>query len=156
MNPIFNVNVSKKTNNHMFYNRGSKLGYKINEIQGATILLDWDETYTFNINSLGHPFYFTTSEIGNNNFIGNVMINSNQITDMGVIEITPHNDFFEKPDYYQCGIHPYMGGKVVWVNQDMREEENNTFDKFEDILNNINDEGDKNKIVNVLRSGIYH
>src|SRR6056297_1331001 len=110
---MFNVTVVRKTSEHIFYNKGSKLGYLINTQQAPTIYLKAYQTYTFNINTAGHPFYFTTSETGAQDATGNVLNQTSKIITKGSITINPSEDFNNVPLYYQCTIHPNMGGRVV-------------------------------------------
>jgi hypothetical protein len=112
MSSSFNVTVSPKTPEHPFYNQGSNLGYVINGTQGSTLNLKPNQQYIFNVNTPGHPFYFTTSEFGGATFPGRIP--NTPSTEQGTIILDTTN--LPPEFYYQCGIHPYMGGKIVLTN----------------------------------------
>lgn len=106
-----NVSVGPKSRNHPFYGRGSPLGFSINGIVGQTLNLQKGASYTFNINTPGHPFYFTTSSVGGNGTEGTLMGTVAPMTVGTLIFTVPLN----APDqfYYQCATHPYMGTYVT-------------------------------------------
>lgn len=106
---IINISVGPKRQNHPFYGKGSKYGYYINDVPGADLNLTIGQTYTFNINSQGHPFYFTTSESGGSD--DNDSLNLFPQTDIGQVTFTVPQGLPSK-FYYQCHIHTYMGGVV--------------------------------------------
>ncbi len=111
----FRVIVKDKTPNHPFFNQGSKFGYVIDGVGGPTLNLERGKTYTFTINAKGHPFYLTTDDTGGRGFPGSLMGKGGpgaKPTDQGVITYTVPSDF---PDnaFYQCGVHPKMGGYIT-------------------------------------------
>lgn len=113
----FNITVGPKPLQHSFYNKGSKYCYYIDEVPGQLLDLIPDTEYIFNINTPGHPFYFTTSESGLQPGSSERSIGGSE--DDNILEGFPPTDkgsvyFVMKksyPDkfYYQCKIHSYMG-----------------------------------------------
>ena len=71
------------------------------------------KTYTFSVNTPGHPFYFSTSAVGNNNATENIGVAGTPIENGTFTFRVPKN--LPQPLYYQCAIHEYMGGKVVLI-----------------------------------------
>ena len=106
----YNITVGSKPSSHPFYNRGSKYCYYIDGIAGKEVELVPGNKYIFNINAPGHPFYFTTSEIGGSE--DNNILEGFPPTDQGSVEFTVTNSYPDK-FYYQCKIHSYMGGVSV-------------------------------------------
>ena len=109
---MYTVTVQPKTEDHPFYGQGSKKGYVINGKQGPTLLLKLGETYQFNINTPGHPFYFTTSDTGALNSKDSGALS--EPTESGTLNFTIHDDF-PSEFYYQCDYHLKMGGMVQTI-----------------------------------------
>lgn len=100
------VTIGPKPSNHPFYNRGSKHCYYIDGIPGKKLELASGTTYTFVIESPGHPFYFTNSDSGGSE--DNDILEGFPPTDRGtVVFIMPAS--YPTNFYYQCKIHAYMG-----------------------------------------------
>ncbi len=108
--PIINVTVVRKDQTHPFYNQGSEFGYAINGKQGATLVLKSGQSYTFNINAPDHPFYLSTSKVGDNNAASNIGVPGTPL-EMGTFTWTPNSET-PQPLWYQCATHEYMGGRV--------------------------------------------
>ena len=113
------VTVGPKSKNRIFFNQGSKFGYIIDGVPGKELHVLRGATYQFKIDSIGHPFYFTTDPSGGGgdypkSLMGHLGGSTQKVepTDKGSIIFTFHTDL-PKQFYYQCGIHPKMGGKVV-------------------------------------------
>lgn len=112
---VFNVTVGPKSKDHPFFGQGSSQGFIINGKSGAPLYLKRGKSYTFNINTPGHPFYFTTSETGGSGEPhGN--LNGNPVM-KGKMTLTVNNNLTSK-FYYQCMLHPKMGGYVYIQNYD--------------------------------------
>lgn len=115
---MFTVTVGLKPNDHPFYEKGSKYCFYINNTPAYQLNLIPGTNYTFNINTPGHPFYFTTSEIGGSedkNILGQGGFNpSDQFppTDKGIVKFIMSGEY-PQSFYYQCKIHPYMGGVAI-------------------------------------------
>ena len=117
----FKVTVSPKSSQHPFFKSGYNLCYSINNDPSATLYLVRGSTYTFDIESIGYPFYFTTSEQGGPGFPGSVLNNTKNIysrpTDYGKLIFTITSNLPEV-FYYGCGVYSYMGGKVIITDTD--------------------------------------
>lgn len=105
----FYVTVGPKSRRHPFYGQGSELGYEINGVSGAPLYLKKGKTYTFHIDAAGHPFYFTTSDTGGTgqptgNLNGSPVMRGTLIFHVG--------NNLPSRFYYQCMLHPKMGGYV--------------------------------------------
>lgn len=103
----FVVVVVTKTNAHPLFNQGHPFGYRINNVEGREITLKRGTTYTFSVNTPGHPFYISTSEVGASAGEYTAGVTNGRITS-GTLVFTPDGN---TPDllYYQCFIHPSMG-----------------------------------------------
>lgn len=107
----FNVTVVQKTRNHPFFGQGSPFGFAINGSEGMKLSLIRGQTYTFNVNAPGHGFYFTTSDTGGQGAPGSLLASNQQPVDQGQLVFTVRPDL-PNNFFYQCDIHPKMGGPV--------------------------------------------
>ena len=105
----FNITVGLKPESHIFFGKGSKYCFYINGVPGARLELVTGQTYTFNINATGHPFYFTNSEIGGSD--DNGPLGGFTATDNGQVTYTVSS--LPSNFYYQCKIHAYMGAPSI-------------------------------------------
>jgi hypothetical protein len=84
--------------------------YVINGSSNPTLGLNEGETYTFNINAVGHPFWIkTTSSTGTGNSYNSGVTNNG--TDNGTITfVVP----YDAPStlYYNCQFHSAMAGTI--------------------------------------------
>lgn len=89
----------------------SKLVYWINGWERPRLNLTRGRKYQLNVVTVGHPFYFTTDPQGGNGNKDN--ITQVQPSDYYVSTYTMSGT----PDhfYYQCALHPGMGGEVIIV-----------------------------------------
>lgn len=112
----YNVGVGEKTEEHPWFNEGSRLGYVVNGVEGGTIVAEKGSTITVEVTAPGHPFYFTTDSTGGRELPGSLM-REIKPTDNGTITfpLTDVPDSF----YYQCGHHQKMGGNVVLSNREL-------------------------------------
>ena len=90
--------------------------YKINEysIPNPTLTLVEGETYTFNIQALGHPFWIkTVSSTGTENAYNNGVTN-NGIANGTITFTVP----YDAPStlYYNCQFHSSMAGEINIIN----------------------------------------
>lgn len=101
------VTVGPKPADHPFYGRGSKHCFYLNGAPGLDLELVVGTQYTFDINTPGHPFYFTSSESGG--FEDKQVLGNFAPSDKGTVTFLVPDSL---PDrfYYQCRIHFYMGG----------------------------------------------
>lgn len=109
----FQVTVGPKTRDHPYFGQGSTFGFLINGVSGAPLTLQRGQTYTFNIQTPGHPFYITTSSTGNQGGIGD--IGAFPPTQRGTVKWTIPSDL-EWHLYYQCTVHPNMGSQITLSN----------------------------------------
>lgn len=79
-----------------------------------TLKLTRGKTYTFDINTPGHPFYFTTNNTGGQGNLDSLMGPGEIATDEGTITFKVRDDL-PLSFYYQCQKHPKMGGKVIII-----------------------------------------
>jgi hypothetical protein len=88
--------------------------YEINGASNPTLVVRRGQTYTFNLNTAGHPFYLQTTGGGYqsantyaNGFTGNNRTNGEYRW------VVPQ----DAPDeiFYQCEFHPVMFGKIIVV-----------------------------------------
>lgn len=103
------VTVGPKPTTHPFYGKGSKQCYYINGVAGAPLNLVAEKEYTFIIDTLGHPFYFTTSESGGSE--DNNGLSGFPPTDRGTVKFTIPSSY-PSYFYYNCHVHTYMGASV--------------------------------------------
>ncbi len=111
-NANFYVTAVTKTT-HPYTGLGNPVGYAINGIQGNELTLMRGTTYTFSIDTPGHPFYLTTDPVGGAGAPGEITTGvTGSLTDVGVLTFTPGAS---TPNliYYQCGVHQYMGWKIT-------------------------------------------
>lgn len=106
--------VKHKKESHPGYGRGSKMAFAFNGNEGMTLKLVKSRTYIFDVDSPGHPFYFTTDSKGGNGNKGSLMGENESPTDKGLVKFHVRSDL-PKTFYYQCQRHPGMGGKVEIV-----------------------------------------
>lgn len=105
------VTAATKTT-HPYTGLGNPVGYVINGIQGDELTLVRGTTYTFSIDTPGHPFYLTTDPVGGAGAPGEITTGvTGSLTDVGTLTFTPGAS---TPNliYYQCGVHQYMGWKI--------------------------------------------
>ncbi len=114
----FQVRVAEKTQAHPFFGQGSSFGYVIDGISGGTLELSVGNTYRFDIDTPGHPFYLTTDPVGGAGAPGSLMGGKAPI-DKGIFVFTVPNDF-PSSAYYQCAVHQSMGGRVKLINHFIR------------------------------------
>ena len=86
--------------------------YEIDGSNNPTLQVNRGETYTFNLNVTGHPFYLQTTGGGYDSaslYTGGGWLGNGQVT--GSYDWTVPSD---APDslFYQCGIHSSMGGQI--------------------------------------------
>lgn len=123
---VYNITVARKTTQHPWFGMGNALGYTIvgergyrGYAQGMTITLVRGRTYTFNLNTSGYPFYFTSVEpqiwkarayLGEHTTVVHGSRSENGSVTFTVDAVTPDRL------YYMCGEYPYMGGQINIVN----------------------------------------
>ncbi len=108
------VTVAKKKSGHPYYQDGSGISYVFNNQEGMTLKLVKGKTYIFDVRTPGHPFYFTTDSVGADGDKGSLMGPGETVTDEGITKFKVR-DGLPTNFYYQCQIHPKMGGKVILV-----------------------------------------
>ncbi|GAB4023608.1 hypothetical protein GCM10028808_74450 [Spirosoma migulaei] len=116
--PTMNVTVAAKDVTHPYFGVGFSAGYVINGVQGKELTLVRGVKYSFNVNSPGHPFEFTTSPVGGAANAGVIITAgvTNAGATSGILTFTPSAT---TPDliYYNCNLHGNMGWKVNIIDQ---------------------------------------
>ena len=109
----FNITVMVKTPAHPLYNVGSSIGYVVNGVEGAPITLTRGQTYTFGVDSPGHPFYLSTNKDGGTGFPGEYTTGvTGSRTEFGLLTIITDANT-PSTLYYDCGVHLDMGGTIT-------------------------------------------
>ncbi|AXJ01861.1 Por secretion system C-terminal sorting domain-containing protein [Cyclonatronum proteinivorum] len=107
----FDVTVESVNESHPNFGNTFPVVYVIDGVQGAELTLQRGETYTFNVDASGHPFFLSVQEEfnGYEGEITDGVVNSR--VQNGVLTFTPGDDL---PDviWYQCGFHADMGWKI--------------------------------------------
>jgi hypothetical protein len=88
--------------------------YNLNGTENPSITLQRGQTYTFNINVPGHPFYIMSVQGTNtaNAFTNGVTGNGTQVGTLTfVVPSSAPNTLF-----YDCSIHPGMTGTITITN----------------------------------------
>jgi hypothetical protein len=107
----FTVTVATKTT-HPYTGLGFVDGYVVNGVQGMELSLMRGVTYTFAINTSGHPFYLATDPVGGPGAPGEITAGvTGSQTQVGTLTFMPSAS---TPSliYYQCAMHQYMGFKI--------------------------------------------
>ena len=88
--------------------------YEINGVNNPTLIVRRGQTYTFNLNTAGHPFYLQTTGGGyqSANIYSNGFTGNSQTT--GEHQWVVPQDAPEEI-FYQCEFHPVMFGKIIVV-----------------------------------------
>lgn len=100
--------------NETFEVTQSGLKYYINGVQQDTLTLYEGSTYTFNVNTVGHPFWFSESPDGR---VAGVIQTpyTNGVTgsgtEQGTVTFTIPNNA-PSTLYYYCEVHSNMGGQI--------------------------------------------
>lgn len=107
----FSVTVESVNESHPNFGNTFPVVYAIDGVQGAELTLVRGETYTFNVDAGGHPFFLSVQEEFNG-YEGEItegVVNSR--VQNGVLTFTPGENL---PDviWYQCGFHAGMGWKI--------------------------------------------
>lgn len=91
----------------------TKQVFWINGLQQPRLVLTVGKKYQFNVVACGHPFYFTTDSTGGHGNVGNVspVVPSDYYVFTYTIDKNLPENF-----YYQCSLHPGMGGQVLIIN----------------------------------------
>ena len=88
--------------------------YEINGVNNPTLVVRRGQTYTFNLNTAGHPFYLQTTGGGyqSTNIYADGFTGNNR-TSGEYRWVVPQ----DAPDeiFYQCKFHPVMFGKIIVV-----------------------------------------
>jgi plastocyanin len=109
-----NGTVASGTTSFNVTNNGAS-NFVISGQSNPTLTLQRGQTYTFNISTIGHPFYLTTapgSTSGSNAYTGN---SAPSPSDSETFTFTPDGT---TPNtlYYDCTIHPNMTGTINVTN----------------------------------------
>jgi hypothetical protein len=106
----FNITVERKNEKHNFFGQGSDFGYVVDGDQVQKISLKVGKTYKFKVNTKGHPFYFSTENVGNNCPEGAMDILNTPLVE-GSFSFTP-KESTPQPLYSACCLHPWMGFQI--------------------------------------------
>lgn len=118
----FDVTVEEADESHPDFGNTHPVVYAVDGVQGAELTLVRGETYEFNVNASGHPFFLSVQEEfdGYEGEITDGVENSR--VQEGVLTFTP-GDALPDEIYYQCGFHANMG----WVINLIEPQEEQTF-----------------------------
>jgi hypothetical protein len=113
----FDVSVASVDESHPNFGDTHPVVYAIDGVQGAELTLVRGETYTFNVDASGHPFFLSTLEASNST--------DGEITDgvenspvqQGSLTFTP-GESLPSEIYYQCSFHANMGWKINLVDSE--------------------------------------
>jgi hypothetical protein len=103
----FNVAVAAKTASHPWFNQGFSTGYVVNGVEGAALEMTVGVTYTFMLNTPGHPFILTDSATGGSSASPLAGFSA---ASSGSVQFIPNA---VGSLYYQCTLHSQMGGEVT-------------------------------------------
>ncbi len=111
-NADFNVTAVAKTAGDPYFGVGNAFCFAINGVHEQEITLTRGVTYTFGIDTPGHPFYLTTDPTGGPGAPGEITsgVMGSQ-TQTGTLTFTPGAST-PALIYYQCAVHPDMGWKI--------------------------------------------
>lgn len=109
----FVVTTVTKTAAHPQFGVGHPLGFSIDGVQGQELFLMRGTTYSFTINTGGHPFVISNSIVGGPANLAQVITSgvTNSGAGSGIVTFTPnasHADLI----YYQCNAHANMGWRI--------------------------------------------
>ncbi len=111
----FIVTSGEKTEEHPFYEKGSKMGFAIDGVFGKELVLTRGVQYEFDVDtSVQHDFYFSTRAKGRGGGTVTEGI-SGQFVYKGMIKFTP-NEAVPGRLFYACRNHEFMGGLVHVIN----------------------------------------
>ncbi len=112
-NADFSVSVEEVDESYPNYENAHHVVYTIDGEQGKPLVLHRGKTYTFDVNTPGHPFFLTTEQGGANNYSGEITegVDNSRVQE-GTLTFTVQQDL---PDeiYYECGFHTNMGGVIT-------------------------------------------
>ena len=123
---IFRVTIAKKNKSHPNFNKGSDLGYVINDVQGKSLVLKTGKQYRFIVNCEDHPFYLCINDKGGSDseatsgdcsyvkrdgLPGQLDITGTPITS-GSFNINIYKDM-PRLFYYVGQKEEYMGGSII-------------------------------------------
>ena len=107
------ITVAPKSAGHPYAGVGSNQALVVDTVQGLQVPLVRGTTYRFEVNTPGHPFYFTTDAAGGLGWPGRITNGVlGDLTSDGTVEITP-NGGHPIEFYYQSAADLNMGWKVV-------------------------------------------
>lgn len=109
----FEVSTESVDESYPDFDNAHPVVYTINGVQGKELTLFRGQTYEFNVNAPGHPFFLTTEQGGANNYAGEITDGvENSRAQEGLVTVTVGEDW---PDeiYYECGFHTNMGGVII-------------------------------------------
>ena len=110
------ITVELKDATHPEFGMGDMFGLVANGVQGGELMLQRGVTYTFQVNTPGHPVYFTTDQVGGAGFPARITTGvANDMIEAGVMTFTPDASLMAPVYYYQCGVHDRMGGRVILI-----------------------------------------
>ena len=90
--------------------KSGSIAYRIDGVDNPTLNLTRGQTYTFNVNATGHPFWIKTAPVTGTEGAYNNGVTGNG-TQVGTVTwVVPSN----APDllYYNCQVHASMSGDI--------------------------------------------
>lgn len=110
----FIVTLVEKDSTHPFHGIGDRMGFAVNGVQGAELVVERGKTYFLEVKSNPmHDVYLSGDRLGWGASVVEDGVKGNFVYE-GVIEFTPNE---KTPDvvFYQCQNHKAMGGRVFVV-----------------------------------------
>lgn len=86
------------------------VAYRIDGVDNPTLNLQRGQTYTFNVNAVGHPFYIKTNQSTGTGGAYNVGVTNNG-TQSGTITWTVAGNA-PSTLFYNCSVHESMTGQI--------------------------------------------
>ncbi len=111
---VHRVSVRRKSPSHPWFGLGWPGAYTIDGEEGKLLILLRDQMYLFNVDTPGHPFYFTTSDTGGRGARASSRETTfgDAPTELGRFTLTV-SDPVPSSFFYQCAIHGRMGGRAT-------------------------------------------
>lgn len=112
----FRVTTEDQESEHPYFEEGFPTKFAIDGTQGKKLILEKGEEYLFQMDDVPdfHPFYLSTSAIGNGSGTYSNGVNGNFAHSNQQLTFTPPSD---APDslWYQCNNHDKMGWRMALV-----------------------------------------
>lgn len=115
---VTKIRVAKANSNHIWYGKGSNYKYTFNGMQPTyPIGVLAGKTYIFEIDTPGHPFYFSTNSVGatNNEDMNQRFSPFKEAVEDRTIIVDGFEKYFPQNFYANCNYHSFMGAPIVII-----------------------------------------